>query len=342
VAIVVTISACAPSPRLPADIVITRANIWTGDPARPAAAALAIVGDRVIAIGDTGEIAQFTASRTTVIDAEQRSVVPGFHARVHVVDGGIALDRVDLRDAETPREFARRIAERARKRPGEWILGGEWDSREWRPPDPPTRQLVDDATNGTPVFVRRADDRMALANSAALGRAGITERTPDPPRGAIQRDARRFPTGILTGSAMAIVERVIPKLTIDERERAAKRALQYAATLGVTHLEDINPTPDDVGVYTRLANRRELSVRISTANERGTGQEWPKSPLNPMLTLTTTTIAARTGGDVLAPGKTADLVMLSDDILGIPSERIKRVGVLVTIVGGKIVHQRNP
>jgi predicted amidohydrolase YtcJ len=342
VAIAVTIGACSRPPRLAADLVITRAKIWTGDPARPAAAALAIVGDRIIAIGDTGEIERFTGSTTTVIDAENRSVMPGFHARVRVVDGGIALDQVDLRDAATPREFARRIAERARKRPGEWVLGGGWDSREWRPPDPPTRPLIDDATNGTPVFVRRFDDRMALANSAALGRAGITERTPDPPRGAIQRDARRFPTGVLTGTAMAIVERVTPKLTVEERERAAKRALQYAATLGVTHLEDINPTPDDVGVYTRLANRRELSVRISTAIERTTGREWPKSPLNPMLTLTTATIATRTGGDVLAPGKTADLVVLSEDILALPPERIRSVGVLMTIVGGKIVHQRNP
>ncbi len=341
-AIAVTIGACARPPRLAADLVITRANIWTGDPARPAAAALAIVGDRIIAIGDTGEIAQFTGSTTTVIDAEHRTVLPGFHARVRVIDGGIALDQVDLRDAATPREFARRIGERARKRPGEWLLGGDWDNREWRPADPPTRQLIDDATNGTPVFVRRVDGAMALANSAALGRAGITERTPNPPGGAILRDARRFPNGILTGTAMAMVERVLPKLSVEDRERAVKRTLQYAETLGVTSLEDLNSTADAVSVYTQLANRRELSVRINTATGKGTGREWPKSPLNPMLTLTAETIAAQTGGDVLAPGKTADLVMLSDAILTLPPERMKRVGVLVTIVGGKIVHQRNP
>src|SRR5260370_1073374 len=82
--------------------------------------------------------------------------------------------------------------------------------------------------------------RMALANSAALGRAGITEETPDPEEGAIVRDANGFPTGVLKDAAMELVTRVVPKMTPEQRLRAAKRALEHAASLGVTSVQDMN------------------------------------------------------------------------------------------------------
>ena len=99
------------------------------------------------------------------------------------------------------------------------------------------------------------DGRTALANSAALGRAGVTERTPDPPGGAIVRDANGFPTGVLTGAAMAIVARVIPTMTPEQRLQAVKRALELAASLGVTSVQDMNASAEDVSVYADLANR---------------------------------------------------------------------------------------
>jgi predicted amidohydrolase YtcJ len=106
---------------------------------------------------------------------------------------------------------------------------------------------------------------MALANSAALGRAGVTEQTPDPPGGAIVRDANGFPTGVLKDAAMELVTRVVPKMTPEQRLRAVKRALEHAASLGVTSVQDMNPTYDDIAVYAELANRRELTARIYAA-----------------------------------------------------------------------------
>ena len=200
------------------------------------------------------------------IDAEGRRVLPGFNdAHVHLIDGGTALDNVHLKDAETPAEFARRIGERAKTKPGEWILGGEWDDQRWAPAELPTRQLIDDVTNATPVFVTRYDGHMALANSTALGRAGITESTPDPPGGAIVRDANGSPTGVLKDAAMEFVARVIPKMTPDQRMAIVKRALRYAASVGVTSLQDMNPSYDDIAVYAELANRNELTARIYAA-----------------------------------------------------------------------------
>ena len=252
--------------RLAADLVITNARIWTGDPLQPDANAVAVIGDRIVDVGSSREIDRWRVAATTVIDAEGRRVLPGFNdAHVHLIDGGTALDNVNLKDAATPAEFTRRIAERAKTKPGEWILGGEWDDQRWTPAELPTRQLIDDVTNGTPVFVTRYDGHMALANSTALGRAGVTGITPDPPGGAVVRDANGLPTGVLKDAAMEFVARVIPKMTPDARLAVVKRALRYAASVGVTSLQDMNPSYDDIGVYAELANRNELTTRIYAA-----------------------------------------------------------------------------
>jgi predicted amidohydrolase YtcJ len=252
--------------RLAADLVITNARIWTGDALQPDANAVAVVGERIVDVGSSREIDRWRVPVTTVIDAEGRRVLPGFNdAHVHLIDGGTALDNVNLKDAETPAEFTRRIGERAKTKPGEWILGGEWDDQRWTPAELPTRQLIDDVTSATPVFVTRYDGHMALANSTALGRAGITESTPDPPGGAIVRDANGYPTGVLKDAAMESVARVIPKMTPDQRLAVVKRALRYAASVGVTSLQDMNPSYDDIAVYAELANRNELTARIYAA-----------------------------------------------------------------------------
>jgi len=257
---------CLRPARLAADLVITNAIVWTGDARQPDATAVAIIGDRIVDVGSSTDIDRWRGPATTVVDAEGRRVLPGFNdAHVHLIDGGTALDNVNLKDAETPAEFARRIGERAKSKPGEWILGGEWDDQRWTPAELPTRQLIDDVTSATPVFVTRYDGHMALANSTALGRAGITESTPDPPGGAIVRDANGLPTGVLKDAAMESVARVIPKMTPDQRLAVVKRALRYAASVGVTSLQDMNPSYDDIGVYAELANRNELTARIYAA-----------------------------------------------------------------------------
>src|SRR3954468_10715016 len=266
VAAVGAAGACSRPARFAADLVITRADIWTGNPRQPQAMAMAIVGERIVDIGGADAIERWRGPNTTVIDAAGRRVVAGFNdAHVHFVDGGQQLDNVDLKDAATPAEFARRIGERARAKPGEWIVGGDWDDQRWTPAELPTRALIDDATNGTPVFVSRYDGHMALANSAALGRAGVTEKTPDPPGGAVVRDARGFPTGVLKDAAMSYVTRIIPKITPEQRLRAVKRALEHAASLGVTSVQDMNTSYEDVSVYADLASRGELTARIYAA-----------------------------------------------------------------------------
>jgi len=141
-----TLACSRPAP-LAADLVITRANIWTGNPRQPEAQALAILGDRIVEVGGAGEIDRWRGPNTTIVDAEGRRLLPGFNdAHVHFMDGGAQLDNVDLKDADTQAEFARRIGERAKAKPGEWVVGGDWDDQRWTPAQLPTRELIDDAT----------------------------------------------------------------------------------------------------------------------------------------------------------------------------------------------------
>ena len=173
---------------------------------------------------------------------------------------------VDLKDADTPQEFARRIGDRAKtKAPGEWMLGGNWDDQRWTPAALPTKALIDALTPSTPVFLGRYDGHAALANSIALKLAGVTARTPDPPGGAIVRDAQGNPTGVLKDAAMDAVTKVIPPLSPERRLHAVKRALEHAASLGVTSVQDMNPPYEDIAVYVDLADRGELTTRIYAA-----------------------------------------------------------------------------
>jgi len=259
-------AACGSRQPIGADLIVTNARIWTGESRQPSATALAIIGERIVDIGESKDIELWHGRDTQIFDAQDRRVIPGFNdAHVHFVDGGAELENVDLKDADTPAELARRIGERARLRPGEWILGGNWDDQRWSPPELPTRALIDDITNGTPVFVYRYDGHIALANSAALGRAGITEATPDPPGGTVVRDARGVPTGVLKDAAMTPVQRVIPKMTDERRLQVIKSALKHAASVGVTSVQDMNPSYDDLSAYAELASRGELTTRIYAA-----------------------------------------------------------------------------
>lgn len=250
-----------------ADLIVTNAKIYTVDKARPRADAVAVMGDRIVAVGTNAEIDHWRGPKTKVIDGRGRLLLPGFNdAHVHFLSGGLQLDNVDLKDAASPEEFTRRIAERAKiTSKGEWITGGDWDDQRWSPPRLPTKEMIDAVTGDTPVFVSRYDGHMALANSAALKLAGVNAQTPDPPGGAIVRDAQGNPTGVLKDAAMGAVYRVIPPLSRERRLRAAKRALAYAARLGVTSVQDMGPDYEDISVYSELANKGELSSRIYAA-----------------------------------------------------------------------------
>lgn len=250
-----------------ADLIITNAKIWTVDKTRPQAESLAVLRDRIVAVGNSTEVDAWHGPQTKVIDAQGKLLLPGFNdAHVHFVDGGDHLQSVQLKDAATPQEFAHRIEERAKITPkGEWITGGDWDEQKWSPADLPTKELVDPVTPETPVWVNRYDGHESLANSVTLRLANITSKTPDPPGGQIVHDAQGNPTGILRDAAQDLVGKVMPAMSREHRMRSIRRALEHAASLGVTSVQDMNPTYDDVKAYSELAEQGALTTRIYVA-----------------------------------------------------------------------------
>ena len=280
-------------PSFAPDLVIINAMVHTMDPNLPLADAVAIHGNRIVAVGASKEIKKMAGPRTRVVDAQKRVVLPGFNdSHVHFLSGGFQLSSVDLRDAGTPQEFAERIHHFAEKLPaGRWITGGDWDHERWPEAKLPTKDLIDNFTPDTPVFVNRLDGHMALANSRALRLAGITRQTLDPPGGIIVRDPKTGePTGILKDAAQNFVWKVIPPSSFEERLTAARAATEYAAKLGVTSVQDMS-AGSDVGVYQTLLDRGELKTRI-----------YAVSPLPACERLVSTGVRANFGSEMLRMG----------------------------------------
>jgi len=257
----------ASSPQTGATLILWNGKIWTGDPQRRFAEAVAIVNHRIVAVGTSDEIRRLAVPNTEVIDLNKRLVTPGFiDNHVHFVSGGFQLASVQLRDAATPGEFARRIAEYAKTVPkGSWITGGDWDHELWNPVQLPSRDLIDKIAPHHPVFVSRLDGHMALANSMALRMAGITRDTADPAGGTIVRDGQGEPTGVLKDNAMDPVSLLIPSPSPEQRLRAARAALREAARLGVTSFCDMSSGDaafDDLRAYQHLDREGTLSSRV--------------------------------------------------------------------------------
>jgi predicted amidohydrolase YtcJ len=248
----------------PADLVLVNGKIWTVDDKRPEVEAVAILGNRIAAVGSTEEVRKWIGANTKVIDLQGKRVTPGFNdSHVHFLDGGMGLASVQLRDARTPEEFRDRIRDFAVKAPkGRWILNGNWDHENWNPPALPTRQLIDAVTPDNPVFINRLDGHMCLANSLALKLAGVTRETPDPPGGTIVRDANGEPTGVLKDAAMNYVNKVIPSPSEEVMAEAIRAAIAYAAENGVTSVQDMSASPAVFAVYQKLLANGELNLRV--------------------------------------------------------------------------------
>ncbi|MGH9880943.1 MAG: amidohydrolase, partial [Pyrinomonadaceae bacterium] len=288
-----TLSNHSDKPGVAPDLIIVNATVQTMDPAQPTAQAVAVLGNRILAVGSDKDINKLAGLGTRVIDAKKQLVLPGFNdSHVHFLSGGFQLSSVDLREANSPEEFAARIKVFAERIPsGRWITRGDWDHERWSDAKLPTRELIDRFTPNTPVFVNRLDGHMALANSLALKLAGVTRQTLDPPGGLIVRDQKTGePTGILKDAAMSFVWKVVPEASFEEKLAAARAATNHAAQLGVTSVQDMS-AGTDVGVYQTLLDRNELKTRV-----------YAVSPLPAWERLARTGVRAHFGSDMLRIG----------------------------------------
>lgn len=257
--------AAACSRPVPADLVVY-GRVWTGDTAQPFVQAVATRGDTVIALGDSGTIARLVGPATTVLGNGNGLVAPGFmDDHVHFLSGGFQLSSVDLRPATSPDEFIARLkAYASERRPGEWIVGGDWDHERWPGAPLPRREWIDSVTPNNPVFVSRLDGHMGLANSLALKAAGITRATRPIPGGTIVRDPKTGePTGVLKDEAMGPVYGVIPASTAAQDDAALARAFSFAASRGVTAVAAVSAGWNEVAAFKRARQAGTQTVRVS-------------------------------------------------------------------------------
>jgi predicted amidohydrolase YtcJ len=258
----------------PADLVVY-GRIWTGDSARPWAGAVAVSGDTVSAVGDSAEIVGLVGPSTRVLANGDGLVTPGFmDGHLHFLDGGFQLASVDLRPANAKSEFVQRVAAFVSERkPGEWIIGGDWDHERWPGTPLPHRSWIDSVTPDNPVLLYRLDGHMALANSAALRLAKVDRHTRDIPGGVIVRDRSGEPTGILKDKAIGPVEAARPEHSNAQLDAALKRALAHAASHGVTGFADVDVPLAELGAYLRAREAGTLTARAALYFEI---QDWRK------------------------------------------------------------------
>ena len=251
--------------RAMADLALLGGSVWTGDGGRPWAEAVAVRGDRIVAVGTSKDIRRLIGRETMVIDLGKTLAVPGFiDSHTHFLDGGFALLSIRLREAKSRDDFVARIRDKAAElAKGEWILNGDWDHQQFDPPELPSRDWIDAVTPENPVCVNRHDGHMVLANFLALKLAGISARTPAPAGGEILKDPRTGePTGILKDAAMELVTRLIPGPPFGAKLKAAAAALRLAAENGVTSTHDMAYGTGNLTVYRELLDSGKLTCRI--------------------------------------------------------------------------------
>lgn len=272
----------------PADLIVY-GRVWTGDSARPWAAGVAVAGDTIAAVGDSAEVARLSGKSTQVISNGKAMVAPGFmDGHTHFIYGGFQLTQVDLRDADTPEEFVRRIkAYAAKAKPGEWILGGNWDHERWRGTPLPDRSWIDSVTPNNPVFVDRLDGHMTLANTAVLKLAHIDRSTKELSGGTIVRRPNGEPTGVVKDAAQNLVYAVMPTPSPQQSDAAIDRAMKWAAAHGVTAVADVSVPWFEVAALRRAHAAGRMITRVSvfvplqdwhlmadTVKARGAGDDW--------------------------------------------------------------------
>src|SRR5690349_16560863 len=283
-----TLAAPAGAQTAPVSLAVVNARIWTGNPKRPWAEAIAVRGDRIAAVGSSAEIRKMTAASAKIIDAHGQMLVPGFNdAHVHIISAGRGLSSVKLRDAKTPAEFIARIKAYAKTIPkGAWITDGDWDHTLWGG-ELPTRQWIDSVAPDNPVWVSRLDGHMAVANSAALAAAHVTKATRDVEGGLIVRDASGEPTGLLKDNAQSLVDDSMPDPPAEVADRDFDAAMHFLAERGVTSAQNMGYSWNDLAIFERAHKAGRMITRMyavvplatweqlrDTVAARGHGDEW--------------------------------------------------------------------
>lgn len=252
----------------PADLVLENGVVHTQDARRPRAEAVAVRGNRIVAVGSTRELRAIVGPRTRVIDLRGRSVVPGFDdAHAHFLGIGFARLDVDLVGATTFEALLERVAKALKGRePGEWVRGRGWHEEKWTAQPPgavrgfPTHAALSAISPENPVLLERADGHAVLVNARAMAELGITRATRAPEGGEIIHDAAGEPTGVFVDNAESLVRP--SERSQAEIRRALELAMDECLEKGVTSLTDAGAPLDAIALYKQAASAGRLRTRL--------------------------------------------------------------------------------
>lgn len=246
----------------PPDRIFINAKVWTADSTAPFADAMAVRGDRLLAVGATSQIRALAGSRTTITDLGGRLVVPGFNdAHWHLP----SRQDAELGGAGSVTAIQQRLREYAKTLPpGTWVVGRGWSPSDF-PDNRAHRKYLDEIFPDRPVALSDRDGHQTLVNSRALALARISATTPDPERGQIDRDSDGQATGLLKEAASSLVRRLIPPPSAAAIRAGLQVQMQRAASFGLTSLQEAsggNPSGATFAALARALADGSLRVRF--------------------------------------------------------------------------------
>ena len=262
----------------PADLVLRNGKIVTVDAAGRIEQALAVRGDRIVALGPDASAPRWIGPRTRVIDLHGMLAIPGFiEGHGHFTGVGEFRMGLDLREARTWDDIVAQVARAVKQaKPGEWIIGRGWHQSKWsQPPAPnvegfPLHASLDKVSPDNPVLLTHASGHAAFVNGKALELAGVTASTPNPSGGEILKDAKGNPTGLLRERAQGVVSRAraeaenrrTPAERAEITNKAIKLAIDESLSKGITTFEDAGSPFSTIDVLKKIADNHELRLRI--------------------------------------------------------------------------------
>jgi predicted amidohydrolase YtcJ len=272
----------------PASLVVRGGHIVTVDEQQPRAEALAVRGDRIVAIGTDEQIAASIRSSTQVIDLQGQTAIPGFiEGHGHFMGLGQSRMVIDLMDTTSFEQIVSMVAEAAKTtKPGDWIQGRGWHQEKWTSvPSPnvegfPLHDALSEASPDNPVVLEHASGHAVFANAKAMEVAGVTAKTANPPGGEILKDKAGRPIGVFRETASDLVEKALgawqaaktPEQRAADARRAIELATEEAFAKGVTSFQDAGASFETVALYKQVVSEGRLQIRlwvmVRDSNER--------------------------------------------------------------------------
>ena len=292
VAAFAVIAACGQQPPSvqPATLVVMNGKVVTVEPGQADARAVAVAGDRIVAIGNEDEIKRYVGTGTQVIDAAGQLVIPGFvEGHGHFTGVGEAQLVLKLATAQTWDDILAMVETAAKSaKPGQWIYGRGWHQEKWKtPPSPsvegfPTEASLSRVSPANPVMLTHASGHASFVNALAMKLSGVSRTTKNPEGGEILKDAKGNPTGLLRETASRLIKRGAgePAPTDEERRQRDRRVLELAAkealSKGITSFQDAGTSFETIDLMKAMADEDKLGIRLWVMVRAGVKQEAQK------------------------------------------------------------------